>query len=167
MRLPPPRRLYDTASATGCGRRATYVSQTAVKAASIAARSCADDHSARSTTKVGELKGAVSALDEPLNLGLGLRQLACREAHAFHTLLEQGQSATELQLVAFELGDDRLQPEQRILELHDTNVCGSPASTEAVRAFTRPSRRSSSNSPPGSNRLAEVSALPPGSRATA
>src|SRR3712207_1524076 len=99
-----------------------------------------------STTQVRELEGAVRPLDEALNLCLRLRELPRGRAHALDTLLEQREGPRQFQLVARQLGHDRLEPPNGLLERHRagapgvaervTNSWGLPGSRESGRAVT-------------------------------
>src|SRR2546423_120711 len=73
---------------------------------------------ARSATKVGELEAAVVALDETLYVGACVRELLGRRSQALDSFLEQFEGACQLELIAFELGHNRLEALQVRFKWH-------------------------------------------------
>src|SRR5687768_15752130 len=105
---------------------------------------------------------AVRLLHQLADPRLGGRELRRGVTHPLDPLLEQAQGAVEREALPLQLGDDRLQARQVLLERHPSS-----ARTSIARERTRPSRSWRSNSSPGRTCATLAIVAPSLARATA
>src|SRR6478672_716824 len=111
-----------------------------------------------------DIERSVGELGETLHARLGFGQRARRFSQAGDALLEQRERGRELQGLALELLDDRVEAGETLLDRHRALPSGR---TATVVASTSPSRTRRVNGSPGAKSRIEECVAPSAPRATA
>src|SRR5690242_968773 len=115
-RLPPPNRLYRTASLTGVPSELPNRMQTSTSARSMAARSAVHATAAALVIRLVELESSVGFLHETLHSRLGACDILGCGAKILDPFLEQLERARQIELLTVQLRGNLLEAREPLLE---------------------------------------------------